>query len=76
MPQSTVTNVKLMPMTMGSPEPMRPSGNSWMSVPMPAMSMALWMSEPVWSAPRPAAPATITMGARLATNMAKMCCTP
>ena len=39
-PVITVTNVKLMPMTMGSPLPKRPMGNSWISVPMPAMSMA------------------------------------
>ena len=71
-----MTNVKLMPMTMGSPDPMRHRGNSWMSVPMPAMSMALWMSVPVCSAPNPATPATMTMGARFATNMARMCWTP
>ena len=36
------TKVKLMPMTMGRPEPILPnSGNSCTSVPMPAMSMAL-----------------------------------
>lgn len=46
MPTSTVTNVKLMPMTMGRPDPTRHSGNSWMSVPMPAMSMALCTSMP------------------------------
>ena len=43
---------------------------------MPAMSMALWTSDPVVVESRPAAPATIRIGARLATNIAKICCTP
>lgn len=73
MPQSTVTKVKLTPMTMGSPEPMRQTGNSWMAVPMAAMIMAFWtsMAEVVLS--NPAAAAMMAMGARLATNMAKTC---
>ena len=76
-PHSTVTNVKLMPITIGNPEPIRPArGNSCTSVPMPAMSMALCTSEPVVAESRPAAPATIRIGARLATNIAKICCTP
>ena len=33
-------NVKLRPMTTGSREPTRQMGKSWMSVPMPAMSIA------------------------------------
>ena len=62
-----------MPMTIGSPEPMRHRGNSWTSVPMPAIIIALWMSFPLWSLLRPLTPATMSIGAIFATNMARMC---
>ena len=74
--QATVTKVKLMPMTMGSPLPTRHTGNSWMKVPIPAMNMAFWMSTARMSSERPAAPTMMAMGARFATNMASTCCNP
>ena len=74
MTQAADTKVKLTPMTMGRPEPMRHTGKSWMRVPMPAMSMADWMS--VVASAMPEAAATMAMGARLATNIARMCWMP
>ena len=68
------TKVKLTPMTMGSPLPMRHTGNSWMSVPMPAMSIADWMS--IVASWMPDAAATMAIGAKLATNIAKTCWMP
>ena len=77
MPIMTVRKVKEQPMTMGSPEPMRPnSGNSWIRVPMPAMSNADWITRAVEAPLSPATPARMDTGARLATNMARMCCRP
>ena len=63
-------------MTIGRPLPSLHTGNSWISVPMPAMSIALCTSEPVVASSIPAAAATMKIGARLATNMARICCTP
>ena len=76
MVQSTVTNVKLTPMTMGKRDPTRHTGNSWMNVPMPAMTIAAWMTMDVCDASSPAAAATIAIGAKFATNMASTCWMP
>ena len=62
-----------MPMTMGSLEPIRQMGKSWMSVPMPAMIIAVWIKRAVSCGVRPQAPETIRIGAMFATNMARMC---
>ena len=72
-PESTVTNVKLTPMTMGSFEPMRHTANSCTNVPMPATIIAFWMRLAVIASSNPAAAQMIAMGARFATNIASTC---
>ena len=75
-PDSTVTNVKLTPMTMGSFEPMRQMANSCTNVPIPATIIAFWMRLAVMASSKPAAAQMMAMGARLATNIAKTCWMP
>ena len=76
MPQSTVTNVKLTPITIGSRLPTFHTPKSWMSVPMAATTIAFCTSMAVSASPNPAAAATMVIGARLATNMASTCWMP
>ena len=77
MKQKIDTKVKLIPMTIGRPEPSFPkSGKSWTSVPIPAISIALWMSIAVSELSSPQAPPTIRIGAMFATNIARICWRP
>ena len=62
--------MKLIPITIGRPEPIFQRGKSCIKVPIPAISIALC------SLDKPQAPATINIGAIFATNIAKMCCKP
>ena len=64
--QNTDTNVKLIPITIGSPEPIFQIGNIWISEPIPAIIMALWISCALCFASRPQAPATMMIDAILA----------
>lgn len=76
MTQNVDTKVKLMPMTIGSRLPRGPMGNICSRDPIPAIIMAVWTRLPVSSVPKCATPATIKIGAMLATNMARTCCRP
>ena len=75
---STVTKVKLTPMTTGSFEPTRQMGYSWIRVAIPATNMAFCKSIPSCAGVRGVldAPAMMVMGARFDTNMARICCSP
>ena len=66
----------LIPITIGSPEPIFHNGKSCISVPIPAMIIAFCISIADCSVDRPLAPATIMIGAMLATNIARICCNP
>ena len=48
--------------TIGSPDPIFHNGKSWISVPIPAMIIALWISMALWAEESPLAPATIRFG--------------
>lgn len=48
--------------TIGSPDPIFHNGKSWISVPIPAMIIALWISMALWAEESPLAPATIRIG--------------
>lgn len=74
--QARDTNVKLIPITIGSLEPILHIGNSCIKVPIPAIIIALWIIMAVSFAPSPQAAATIIIGVILATNIASMCCNP
>ena len=63
-------------MTIGSPEPILHNGKSWMSVPIPAIIMALWIRAASSVESSPLAAPTISIGAILATNIARICCSP
>ena len=45
-----------------SPDPIFHNGKSWISVPIPAMIIALWISMALWAEESPLAPATIRIG--------------
>ena len=74
--QKMDTKVKLTPMTSGRRAPIFHTAKSWTSVPTPATIMAVWMREAVSCGERPHTPATIMIGAILATNMARTCWRP
>ena len=73
---STVTNVKLTPMTIGSLEPILQTGNSWISVAIPATSMAFCRRTATSAWESPPAAAMIVIGVRFDTNMARICWSP
>ncbi len=73
MPMASERKVNEMPITMGRREPMRHTGKSCTSVPMPAMTIQFCMSVALMALSRPMAAAKIMMGVMLLTNMASTC---
>ncbi|CUP77643.1 Uncharacterised protein [Bacteroides xylanisolvens] len=74
--QATETKVKLIPMMIGRPLPKRQIGKSWRREPMPATIIADCTSAADSAGSILTAPATMRIGAILATNMASTCCSP
>ena len=69
-------NVNEIPMTIGKREPIRHTGNSCTSVPMPAMTIQFCISAALSALSRPTTLAKIIIGVMLLTNIASTCCKP
>ena len=69
-------NVKLIPITIGSLEPIFHTGYNCTRVPIPAIIIQFCIRIALSSLPRPAAPARMMIGVMLETNIASTCWSP
>ena len=70
-----IMKVKLIPITIGSPEPSFQIGVDWIRVAIPAISMAFWERASVRSSGSfcPVVDAIVKIGTRFVANIARIC---